>query len=275
MTIRPAALAALLWLCTAARPAAAQQMDLSTGPKVSRPELEQLLRSLDQASEARDSNPEARARTRGQANAVRARLAQGDFHAGDRVLLRVESGEAPADRSVAPAERPIEQQLSDTFSVAPDRTILLPAIGTISLAGVLHAELEAHLTRELGKFIRDPVVHARPLIRIGIVGAVARPGFYAIPADVVLSDALMVAGGPTPDAKVASLRIERAGERLWEGDVLRQAITDGRTLDEMNLRAGDQFVVPSQSRTTGYEALRTVGILLSIPVTIYTLTKIF
>jgi protein involved in polysaccharide export with SLBB domain len=275
MTIHPAALAALLWLCTAARPAAAQQVDLSTGPKVSRPELEQLLRSLDQASEARDSNPEARARTRGQASAVRARLTQGDFHAGDRVLLRVESGEPPADRSLAPAERPIEQQLSDTFSVAPDRSILLPAIGTISLAGVLHAELEAHLTRELGKFIRDPVVHARPLIRIGIVGAVARPGFYAIPADVVLSDALMVAGGPTPDAKVASLRIERAGERLWEGDVLRQAVTDGRTLDEMNLRAGDQFVVPSQNKTTGYEALRTVGILLSIPVTIYTLTKIF
>ena len=275
MTIRPAALAALLWLCTAARPAAAQQVDRSTGPKVSRPELEQLLQSLDQASEARDSSPAARARTRGQASAVRARLAQGDFHAGDRVLLRVESGEPPADRSVAPAERPIEQQLSDTFSVAPDRTILLPAIGTISLAGVLHAELEAHLTRELGKFIRDPVVHARPLIRIGIVGAVARPGFYAIPADVVLSDALMVAGGPTPDAKMASLRIERAGERLWEGDVLRQAITDGRTLDEMNLRAGDQFVVPSQRGTTGYEALRTVGILLSIPVTIYTLTKIF
>jgi len=145
----------------------------------------------------------------------------------------------------------------------------------ISLAGVLHAELEAYLTRQLSEFIRDPVVHARPLIRIAIVGAVAKPGFYGVPADVVLSDALMAAGGPTPDAKLADLRIERAGERLWEGDILRQAITDGRTLDEMNLRAGDQFVVPGQRPGSSYELVRTVGVILGIPLTIYTLTKIF
>jgi hypothetical protein len=85
----------------------------------------------------------------------------------------------------------------------------------------------------------------------------------------------MAAGGPTPDAKVAELRIERSGERLWEGDVLRQAITDGRTLDEMNLRAGDQFIVPAEGRGgSTYDVVRTVGILLGIPITIYTLTQI-
>ncbi len=83
------------------------------------------------------------------------------------------------------------------------------------------------------------------------------------------------AGGPTPDAKVADLRIERAGQRLWEGDILRQAITDGRTLDEMNLRAGDQFIVPAGARGSTYEVARTIGVLLSIPITIYTLTRIF
>jgi len=275
MTIRTAAVAALLGLCTAAGPGAAQQVDRSTGLGVSRPDLEQLLRRLDQAREARDSSSEARARARDQASAVRARLAQGDFRAGDRVLLRVESSEPPASHTVAPTDRPVEQQLSDSFTVAPDRSITLPLVGVISLAGVLHAELEAHLTRQLSQFIREPVVHARPLIRIGIVGAVAKPGFYGVPADVVLSDALMAAGGPLPDANVADLWIERAGERLWEGDVLRQAITDGRTLDEMNLRAGDQFIVPLQRRGSTFEVVRTVGILLGIPITVYTLTRIF
>ena len=85
----------------------------------------------------------------------------------------------------------------------------------------------------------------------------------------------MAAGGLTPDAKVPDLRIERSGDRLWEGDALRQAITDGRTLDEMNLRAGDQVIVPSQSRTSSYELVRTAGILLGIPLTIYSLTKVF
>ena len=116
--------------------------------------------------------------------------------------------------------------------MAPDRSITLPVVGVISLAGVLHAELEPYLTRQLGEFIRDPVVHARPLVRIAIVGAVAKPGFYGVPADVVLGDALMVAGGPTPDAKLADLRIERAGERLWEGDVLRKRQTGGLFVSE-------------------------------------------
>jgi len=264
-----------LWLFTAARPGAAQQVDRATGLEVSRPELEQLLRRLDQASGAGDSSEEARARARDQASTVRTRLAQGDFHAGDRVVLSVESDEPPANRVVPTADRPVEQQLSDSFTVAPDRTITLPLVGAISLAGVLHAELEAHLTRQLSQFLQAPVVHARPLIRIGIVGAVAKPGFYAVPADVVLSDALMAAGGLIPEAKLSDLRIERAGARLWEGDILRQAITDGRTLDEMNLRAGDQFIVPAPGRTSSYEVLRTVAILLGIPVTIYTLTRIF
>jgi len=275
MTIRRAAVTALCWLWTVAVPGAAQQVDRGAGLQVSRPELEQLLRRLDQASGAGDSSEPARARARDQATAVRSRLSQGDFHGGDRIVLRVESGEPPAARTVPPEERSVEQQLSDSFTVAPDRSVTLPVVGVISLAGVLHAELEAHLTRQLGEFIRDPVVRARPLVRIGIVGGVAKPGFYGVPADVVLSDALMVAGGPTPDAKLADLRIERAGARLWEGDVLRQAITEGRTLDEMNLRAGDQFVVPVQRPGSSYEVVRTVGVILGIPITIYTLTKIF
>ncbi len=275
MIIRTAAVAALLCLCSAAGRGAAQQVDRSTGLAVSRTELQRLLLRLDQASGAPDSTPAAQARARDQAGVVRARLTQGDFHAGDRVLLRVESDEPPRSGAVRTDERSVEEQLSDSFVVAPDRSITLPLVGVISLAGVLHAELEAHLTHQLSQFLQEPVLHARPLIRIGVVGGVAKPGFYALPADVVLSDALMAAGGLTPDAKVGDLRVERSGERLWDGDALRQAITDGRTLDEMNLRAGDQVVVPSRNRTSAYELVRTAGILLGIPLTIYSLTKVF
>ena len=43
----------------------------------------------------------------------------------------------------------------------------------------------------------------------------------------------------------------------------------------MNLRAGDQFVVPLQRPGSSYEVVRTVGVILGIPITIYTLTRIF
>jgi len=145
----------------------------------------------------------------------------------------------------------------------------------VSLRGVLRAELESYLSREIGQFIKDPVVHARPLIRVSVLGAVARPGFYSVPADAVLSDALMAAGGPTAEAKMRELRIERSGKQLWAGERLQRAVTEGKSLDDLNLRAGDQFIVPGKGRGGTYETVRTVGILLSIPITVYTLTRIF
>src|SRR6267378_4574583 len=130
------------------------------------------------------------------------------FQVGDRILLRVEGDSA----------------LSDTFTVVAGPALRLPAIGEISLAGVRRTDLEAHLTRELGRYLKDPVVQARALIRVSVVGEVTRPGYYAVPTDLVLADALMVAGGPTQDAKVDQLRILRGGSALWSGNRLQGAI---------------------------------------------------
>src|SRR2546427_12303895 len=113
------------------------------------------------------------------------------FQAGDRILLHVGGDSA----------------LSDTFTVVAGPALRLPEIGEISLAGVPRANLEAHLTRELGRFIKDPVVQARALIRVSVLGEVTRPGYYAVPIDLVLADALMVAGGATKDPPVEPLRV--------------------------------------------------------------------
>ena len=246
--------------------------------QATRPALEQLAQQLDQAAQAKDSSSEAREWARAQVAVVRLRLAEGDFQIGDRVALRVEDDAivAPlADRVQAqaqPAGKTIEQQLSDTFAVGQGRDLILPAIGTVSLRGVLRSELEGHLTRYISQYVRDPVVHARPLLRLSIQGAVARPGYYYVPTDAVLPDAMMAAGGPRPEAKMDKARIERGGSRVWEGDRLRLALAEGRTVDALNLRTGDQVVVPTQSNL--FDGVRFVSILLGIPVTVYALTRI-
>jgi hypothetical protein len=60
---------------------------------------------------------------------------------------------------------------------------------------------------------------------------------------MLLSEALMVAGGPGT-SNLDGLRIERGTERLMEGDDLRDAVREGRTLDQLNLQAGDQIYLP-------------------------------
>src|ERR1044072_2536722 len=127
------------------------------------------------------------------------------FQVGDRVLLHVEGDSA----------------LSDTFTVVAGPAIRLPDIGEISLAGVCRTDLESHLQHELSRYIKDAVVQARALIRVSVVGEVAHPGFYAVPIDLVLPDALMLAGGATQTARVDKLRVVRGTAPLWEGDRLQ------------------------------------------------------
>ena len=181
---------------------------------------------------------------------------------GDRVLLQVVPGLTDSLR---------EQR--DTFTVTPGPALLLPGIGEVSLAGVHRAGVQAHLTEQLARFLKNPDVHARVLVRLGILGEVERPGFYAVPADAVLTDALMAAGGPTRDAKFAKVVIERDAQRLWDGAGLQQAIARGMTVSQMKLRSGDHIVVPKRrdSATTA----QILGVLLTLPAAIYGLTRLF
>ena len=56
---------------------------------------------------------------------------------------------------------------------------------------------------------------------------------------------------------------------------MRRAIAAGSTVDELELRPGDVIVVPRSGSLAGlYGPAQLVAVLLGIPVTIYTLTKI-
>ena len=180
-----------------------------------------------------------------------------DFQVGDRILLRVEGDTA----------------LSDTFTVVAGPALRLPTIGDIPLAGVRPADLETYLTRELSRYLKDPVVHARALIRVSVVGEVARPGFYAVPLDLVLADALMVAGGPTQDAKVDRLRIVRGESALWSGSKLQTAIARGATLEQLGLRAGDRIDVPGGRRDPDSK-WRLAGLIVTTVATVVTVITV-
>jgi len=202
------------------------------------------------------------------------RLDQGDFRVGDRVLLNVQDPaplRGPADRLVGTVKSE-EEQLSDTFTVGTGPELLLPVV--VSLKGALRSELQPIVAREIARFIRDPVVHARALLSVGVTGEVARPGYYAVPGDAVVAMLFTAAGGPTKDAEMKKLKLERAGKTLWEGDEFRRAIAEGRTLEDLRVQAGDQLIVPSNKHSDLFSPIRFIAVLLSIPVTIYTLTHL-
>lgn len=241
-------------LALAPAPAGAQKPEPSAAdrPLATRAELEALARQL--AAGAGSDGAARLAR-------VRARLEGGDFRPGDRLVVTVQG----------------EASLSDTFSVGPTRELLLPSptVGTLDLAGVLRSELEARVQEYVSRFVLDPVVRARPLLRVSVEGEVVRAGYYDVPADAPLADVLMAAGGATARAEMRKLRIEREGEEILEGSTLERAVADGWTLDEAGLRSGDRLVV-ERRRDGGLEGnLRFLWVVLSIAGSIYGLSRAF
>jgi polysaccharide export outer membrane protein len=179
-----------------------------------------------------------------------ARVPQSDFEQGDQILLEVEG----------------DTQFTHAFSVGPGPALTLPVIGAIPLSGVRRADVETYLAKQIGRYVKNPVVHAKVMVRLGVLGEVEHPGFYAIASGAVVSDALMAAGGPTRDAKFTAARIERDGNGLFVGNAFQEAMTRGMTVDAMGLRTGDRIVVPRRNDTE--RTVRIIGILVSIPVAI-------
>lgn len=251
---RCAALATLL-CASLVLPAAAQEAAAPDAGKnqVSRTELQRLLNEYTKTAESRGYSAAFRERARDEAALIRERLTDGDLQVGDRIQLQVEN----------------QKELTDTFVVATGRTLVLPNVGSIPLNGVLRSEIEPYLTQQMARYIRNPVVHARSLLRVLITGSVGKPGFYLLPSESLVTDALMAAGGPGANAQIEKVRIERDGRAIWEVAALQQAITEGRTLDQLSLRAGDRIVVPTKGGT-GWEKVRdivffasSVGLLLN------------
>jgi polysaccharide biosynthesis/export protein len=199
----------------------------------------------------------APAQTTGATGTASSQALGGEFQVGDRIQLQVEG----------------DSLFTATFVVSPGPALTLPAIGAIPLAGVRRAEVEAYLSRALARYLKDPVVHAKALVRLGIMGEVEHPGFYSVPVDAVLADALMQAGGPTRNAKVQALRVEREGKPTLQGDALQRVLAHGLTVDQVGLHDGDRVVVPRQHDPEA--PWRILGVLVMLPTAIYGITRVF
>jgi polysaccharide export outer membrane protein len=184
------------------------------------------------------------------------RAPQGDFDVGDQILLEVEG----------------DTVFSHSYSVAAGPALPLPVVGAIPLAGVRRTEIETYLSQQLGRYLKNPVVHARVLVRLGVLGEVTNPGFYAVPSGAVVTDALMAAGGPTKDAKFSGARIERDGHGLYVGSAFQDAVSRGMTIDAMGLHTGDRIVVPR--RHDAESTVRIIGILAGVPLAIIAIAQL-
>jgi hypothetical protein len=184
------------------------------------------------------------------ASLIHYRLDHGDFHEGDRIVVRVQGTGG----------------FADTLVVQSGKRLQLPQMADLSLEGVLRSELNTKVTTYVGKYLRDPIVQTNPLVRVGILGSVARPGYYYAAADLPISDVLMSAGGPTTEADMAKVSVLREGGTIIDEDNTRTAISEGLSMDMLHLQAGDEISVGKQRHFSWGTIVPTVTGILGLVV---------
>jgi protein involved in polysaccharide export with SLBB domain len=190
--------------------------------------------------------------------AIQQRLSEGDFQPGDLIALTVIE----------------ESTLTDTFTVRSGRTLQLPNLPEISLKGVLRSELRSFLTGKVAEHIRNPQVDAVALIRVAVLGAVNRPGFYNVPAETPAAEVVMIAGGPSQNTDLKKVEVRRGETVVIPRDAMTTAFAAGTSIDQLNVHGGDQIVIGQKSG--GWRGtIQTVGLFTGLLSGIYFATRIF
>jgi polysaccharide export outer membrane protein len=143
-----------------------------------------------------------------------------------------------------------EEELNQPVLIRPDGGFSFPLAGDLRATGKTVEEIRVEISERLAQFIPNLVatvtVTAINGNRIYVLGQVETPGSYVMNPRLDVMQALSVAGGTTPFAKVDEIRILR---RTAQGQtVLPFSFTDvsrGRNLDQnVVLESGDVVVVP-------------------------------
>jgi polysaccharide biosynthesis/export protein len=118
----------------------------------------------------------------------------------------------------------------------------LPVLAAVPVAGIPMDRVRDQLRRGYAEAMRNPVVNVTPVFSVIVTGAVQRPGIYAVTPTHSLFDVLGMAGGFHANANAERLRVVRPGEVI-RFDAVR-ALERGQDLERIQLRSGDQIVVP-------------------------------
>ncbi len=228
-------------------------------PTVTRAQLQAALAAAEEIANSSAYSAAFRDDKRAEAALIRERLLEGDFFIGDHLMIIMAGDSGISGQQV----------------IRPGRVLVLGGLPEIPMRGVLRSEAEEYLTTQIRRFVIDAQVQVRPQIRLTFMGGIKKPGFFQMDADIMLSDALMQAGGIGNSTDLKRSKIMRGDDEVVDGETFSKAIVDGVSLDQLNLRAGDVIEVGEVSKTNWFSTLRTYAIIPGLIISTYGVGRLF
>jgi polysaccharide export outer membrane protein len=134
--------------------------------------------------------------------------------------------------------------------ISPDGKFYIPLAGDIVAAGRTVSEVRQEIETRLKKYIPEPVVTVG-IAEVGgnvcyVIGQVAKPGAFVMNPSINVLQALSLAGGMTPFAKVNDIVIIRGPQNGKRSIPFRYGeVSAGKDLaQDVTLESGDVVVVP-------------------------------
>jgi len=204
-----------------------QTLPVAGPQRATRSELTSLLAATEQKLSAGSLKDDARIRAMSEVSALKTRLTRGDFLVGDRFIVTVRR----------------DSEKTDTVAVRDSLNVNFAGLPDISLGGALRSELDERLSTHVARYLRNTTVRTNVLTRVAVLGQVGRPGFYYADPARPVSDLVMLAGGPGPDANLKELEIRRGTGKLLTSKDSQRAIIEGRTLEQLDVQSGDEVTI--------------------------------
>lgn len=144
-----------------------------------------------------------------------------------------------------------EDRFNGPYTVAEDGTIDFPMVGSVLVTGLTKDQVARHLEAQLADgYLNHPHVVVQVKERgnreVSVLGQVNKAGSIGWRDGLTLVQAVSLAGGLTPFASPARVKLTRRtgrGEETTTVEVSLTAIVDGRT-EDLILRPGDIVFVP-------------------------------
>jgi polysaccharide export outer membrane protein len=156
-------------------------------------------------------------------------------HPGDKLMVGVYD-----DPKLLPLE----------ITVAPDGKLSYPMVGVLIVGGKTVEQIRAEMEARLKKYISDPI--ATVIVTevkgnvVYVIGQVTKPGSITMNPTINVMQALSIAGGANPYAKVDGIIVIRSSGGTQRVLPFRYGqVASGKDLQQnVELESGDVVVVP-------------------------------
>lgn len=224
------------------------QMGPANSQNATRAELATQLASLESQLQTASLKKDKVEELQQQVADVKERLENGDFKIGDRFVYTLT----------------MDSVRSDTASVRDGFSVSIMSLPDVSLKGVLRSELDDVLNAHISKYLKNARIRTVILTQVSVLGAVSRPGYYWASGDRPISELIMMAGGPVPEANLRELEVKRANKVVLKAKDSRKAIEESRTIEQVGIRSGDEVRIPMKRKVNWGQVIQLMFVASSL-----------